>query len=101
MYPPTFSVASCEIWVDVHGTKFERVSHIPRGTKIDQRTERSNHSLVFTEVEAAKRLRISVFMLRRWRQENYAPPYLRIGGILHYSAADLQAFVMYTNLLPS
>jgi hypothetical protein len=56
--------------------------------------------LVFTEVAQRSGYGFP-FSCSGAGQKNYAPPYLRIGGILHYSAADLQAFVMYTNLLPS
>jgi hypothetical protein len=101
MYPPTFFVASCEIWLDVHATKFERVSHIPRGTKIDQRTESSNHSFGIHRSRSSEAATDFRFHAQALEAEKLCATYLRIGGILHYSAADLQAFVMYTNLLPS
>jgi predicted DNA-binding transcriptional regulator AlpA len=84
---------SCEIWLNVRAINLHGLALFHEAQGLSDTPKSQDAPLVFTEAEAAKRLQISVSTLRRWRQKNCAPPHLRIGGILRYSAADLQAFV--------
>jgi hypothetical protein len=40
----------------------------------------------------AQRWNKSVRTLQRWRNEGYGPPYIRIGGTVHYRVEDILAF---------
>lgn len=40
----------------------------------------------------AQRWNKSVRTLQRWRSEGYGPPYIRIGGTVHYRVMDVFAF---------
>lgn len=40
----------------------------------------------------AQRWNKSLRTLQRWRGEGYGPPYIRIGGTVHYRVADVLAF---------
>jgi predicted DNA-binding transcriptional regulator AlpA len=84
---------SCEIWLNVCAITEHAFALFHEAQGLTDTPRAQDIPLVFTESEAAQRLQISVSTLRRWRQKNCAPPHLRIGGILRYSAADLQAFV--------
>ena len=40
----------------------------------------------------AQRWNKSLRTLQRWRSEGYGPPYIRIGGTVHYRVGDVLAF---------
>jgi hypothetical protein len=44
------------------------------------------------ETELASRWRKSIRTLQRWRAEGYGPPYIMIGGTIHYRIGDVLAF---------
>lgn len=52
---------------------------------------RSDRTLM-RERELARRWNKSVRTLQRWRSEGYGPPYIRIGGTVHYRVQDVLAF---------
>jgi hypothetical protein len=45
-----------------------------------------------SEHALAQRWDKSVRTLQRWRSEGYGPPYIRIGGTIHYRVGDVFAF---------
>ena len=47
---------------------------------------------IATEDDVAARWQKSVRTLQRWRTEGYGPPYIRIGGTVHYLVSDVLAF---------
>ena len=48
---------------------------------------------LLTEKEAASRLCCTTAALRRWRREHRGPRWVRLGRLIRYSLADLEAFV--------
>lgn len=44
------------------------------------------------EYALAQRWNKSVRTLQRWRSEGYGPPYIHIGGTVHYRVQDVLAF---------
>ena len=44
------------------------------------------------EQVVATRWNKSIRTLQRWRAESYGPPYLKIGGTIHYRMRDVLAF---------
>jgi hypothetical protein len=44
------------------------------------------------EKELADRWCKSIRTLQRWRAEGYGPPYIMVGGTIHYRIADVLAF---------
>jgi hypothetical protein len=44
------------------------------------------------ERRVARRWNKSIRTLQRWRSEGYGPPFLRIGGTIHYRVSDILAF---------
>ena len=51
---------------------------------------KETEELVFTEAEAAQRLKVAEVTLRKWRY-NGKTQYSRIGRLIRYSRADLDA----------
>ena len=51
----------------------------------------TNH--ILTEREAARRLRVSVSLLRKWRRSLGGPPFLKLGAAVRYAERDLGRFV--------
>lgn len=45
-----------------------------------------------TEHALARRWNKSIRTLQRWRSERYGPPYIRIGGTIHYRVGDVLDF---------
>jgi predicted DNA-binding transcriptional regulator AlpA len=43
--------------------------------------------------EAAERLRVAASTLANWRSQGRGPRYARLGGVIVYPAAELDAFV--------
>ena len=52
-----------------------------------------NDTNLLTEHQAAERLACSVAALRRWRQEGRGPAHYKVGRLVRYSPADLDAFL--------
>ena len=44
------------------------------------------------QIELARRWRISHRTLERWRWLKQGPAYLRVGGVIRYRLADVEAF---------
>lgn len=42
-----------------------------------------------TEVDVAKKLRVSLACLRRWRLERRGPPFLKVGTLVRYRVDEL------------
>lgn len=49
-------------------------------------------SALAPERALAQRWNKSLRTLQRWRSERYGPPYIRIGGTVHYRVGDVLAF---------
>jgi hypothetical protein len=45
-----------------------------------------------TEHQAAERLNVSVYSLRKWRQQSRGPVYMQVEGCIRYSPADLDRY---------
>lgn len=54
-------------------------------TASEPRSLASEHAL-------AERWNKSLRTLQRWRSEGYGPPYIRIGGTIHYRVGDVLDF---------
>ena len=50
-------------------------------------------SELLNETEVAKRLRVSLACLRRWRLEKRGPMFLKIGPLVRYQQEDLDAWL--------
>jgi len=50
-------------------------------------------SELLNETEVAKKLRVSLACLRRWRLEKRGPVFLKIGPLVRYQAEDLDAWL--------
>jgi predicted DNA-binding transcriptional regulator AlpA len=48
---------------------------------------------MLNEQETAEFLNCSVAALRRWRQEGRGPSYFRVGRLIRYGNADIEAFL--------
>jgi excisionase family DNA binding protein len=48
---------------------------------------------LWTEVEVAERLHISLASLRRWRLERRGPPFIKVGSLVRYKPDDLEAWM--------
>jgi len=48
--------------------------------------------LLTSERALAHRWNKSLRTLQRWRSEGYGPPYIRIGGTIHYRVGDVLDF---------
>jgi excisionase family DNA binding protein len=48
---------------------------------------------LFTDVEVARYLTVSVFTVRRWRIKGGGPRWIRIGSSIRYHIADLHAYI--------
>ena len=50
-------------------------------------------SELLNETEVAKKLRVSLACLRRWRLEKRGPMFLKIGSLVRYQQEDLDAWL--------
>ena len=50
-------------------------------------------SELLNETEVAKKLRVSLACLRRWRLEKRGPMFLKIGPLVRYQQEDLDAWL--------
>ncbi len=48
---------------------------------------------VLTESELARRARVSISVLRKWRREGQGPRFLKLGRLVRYRAQDIQAWL--------
>ena len=48
---------------------------------------------LITEVDVAKKLRVSLACLRRWRFERKGPQFLKIGSLVRYRTVDIQSWL--------
>ena len=48
---------------------------------------------LLTEREAAKLLRVSVQLLRKWRATGIGPKYIKLGKCVRYSLADIELYI--------
>lgn len=48
---------------------------------------------LITEVDVAKKLRVSLACLRRWRFEKKGPQFLKIGSLVRYRTIDIQSWL--------
>ncbi len=46
-----------------------------------------------TGAEVARRLRLSEWTLRQWRRNGRGPAYIRVGRLVRYRAADVEAYL--------
>jgi excisionase family DNA binding protein len=49
--------------------------------------------LLLTEPEVAKRVRVSLACLRRWRLERRGPRFIKVGVLVRYPADDLDQWI--------
>jgi hypothetical protein len=49
--------------------------------------------ILLNEKDAAKRLSVSVALMRRWRLFRQGPSYVKLGRLVRYSHEDLDAFL--------
>ena len=50
-------------------------------------------SALLNETEVAKKLRVSLACLRRWRLEKRGPVFLKIGSLVRYQQEDLATWL--------
>lgn len=50
-------------------------------------------SIVLNERQAANMLGCSVALMRKWRRLGQGPSYRRLGRLIRYTQADIQAFL--------
>jgi hypothetical protein len=48
---------------------------------------------LITEVDVAKKLRVSLACLRRWRLERRGPPFLKVGTLVRYRVDELSHWI--------
>jgi predicted DNA-binding transcriptional regulator AlpA len=56
---------------------------------------------ILTEAEAAKKIDAEPQTLRKWRARRKGPPYLKLGGKVRYSLADIEKFIQESRVVPS
>jgi len=56
---------------------------------------------MLVEREAARVLGCSTSLLRAWRRRGEGPPYLKIGRLVRYASADLDAFLRGRRVEPT
>jgi len=61
---------------------------------------RETPGTLFTEAEIAARLRVVPRTLKMWRQLRVGPPFLKLGRMVRYSAADVNDWLATTVRLP-
>lgn len=49
---------------------------------------------LLTETEVAERYRITKPCLRRWRVERRGLPFIKVGRLVRYQPADVEAFIL-------
>jgi hypothetical protein len=57
-------------------------------------------NVLLTEAEAAKRLFAKPQTLNKWRTRGRGPAYLKLAGKVRYRAADLEAFIEASRVVP-
>ena len=55
---------------------------------------------LLTQTEAAQFLNRSLRTLGLWREKGYGPAFVRIGGAVMYTTADLQEFIDRSRVVP-
>lgn len=50
-------------------------------------------SSLLTEEEVAKRLRVSLASIRRWRLERRGPQFIKVGSLVRYRPEDLETWL--------
>jgi predicted DNA-binding transcriptional regulator AlpA len=71
-----------------------KLSQADRGSLAPGLRDRILTSGCLTEREAAKRLRVSVQLLRKWRAKKGGPRYLKLGGkCIRYTAEDIEGYI--------
>jgi hypothetical protein len=53
------------------------------------------------QAEAARFLKRSLRTLALWREKDYGPPFLRVGGAVMYRFEDLRAFLDSNRVVPT
>lgn len=48
---------------------------------------------LFNETEVAKKLRVSLACLRRWRLEKRGPVFIKIGSLVRYPQEELDSWI--------
>jgi len=56
---------------------------------------------LLTESQAAKRLGARPTTLNKWRTRNKGPAYLKLAGKVRYRAADIEAFIEGSRVIPA
>lgn len=64
-------------------------------------TNGNDHDALFTEVQAADLLRLSIRTLQAWRAKDYGPPFVRAGRAVRYRRCDLIAWIEANTVSPT
>jgi excisionase family DNA binding protein len=48
---------------------------------------------LMTETEVAKRLNVSLALVRRWRVKKHGPAFVKVGVLVRYRPEDLEAWL--------
>jgi hypothetical protein len=51
------------------------------------------HEILMNEREAAKTLRVSVQLLRKWRSSGDGPNHIKLGKCVRYAVRDIEEFI--------
>jgi hypothetical protein len=62
------------------------------GSKIDPATAHIDHLRHLTQLDLARRWRVSPRTLERWRWRRQGPAYLKLGGSIVYRLVDIEAY---------
>ena len=58
-----------------------------------QSLDQQEPTALMTEAEAAKLLRVSIGLLRKWRSTGEGPKFIKLIKLVRYEMSDLQEFV--------
>jgi hypothetical protein len=67
---------------------------------MDARSDISTHDALFTEVQAADALNLSIRTLQAWRSRCCGPAYIRAGRAVRYRGRDLLAWIEQNTVRP-
>jgi hypothetical protein len=67
---------------------------------MDARSGISAHDALFTEVQAADALNLSIRTLQAWRSKCCGPAYIRAGRAVRYHGRDLLAWIELNTVRP-